>query len=277
MEEEPFMSNRDIEGLKSLGLSETTAEIYLSLVRSPAVQSFEEVSTLCKHASEKIERALRELVDRGLLMVEGNRFIVTQPKQALNAILEQREKEAERSLETVRSVVASLQRSLEPLYWETRAGIRPEEILEPLADLSAMELRTARMIGNAQSEILIFAERFDWYDKVSEVLAQALDRGAKVKVLMLVADKASLKRAEELEKLGVQVKHCAERWYPVRGTLVDGRELVFLIWATKKDVPKPVYFKPHYTTNPGIIKIFLDAYDKRWQEAKALTKLNRPL
>lgn len=270
------MSNRAIELLKLLGLSETTAKIYLVLVRSPAVQSFEEISTLCKHPSEKIERALRELVNRGLVMVEGNKFIVVQPKQALNAILEQREKEAERSLEAIRGVVTSLQKSLEPLYWETRAGIRPEEILEPLADLAAMELRTARMIGNAQSEILIFAERFDWYDKVSEVLAQALDRGAKARVLMLVADKPTLKRAKELEKLGVQVKHCAERWYSVRGTLVDERELVFLIWATKKDIPKPIYFKPHYTTNPGVIKVFLDAYEKRWQEAKALTKMKNP-
>jgi len=271
------MSKLDIEPLKSLGLSETTAKIYLSLVRSPAVQSFEEISTLCKHPSEEIEKAIRELVSMELVIVEGNKFIVIQPKQALNAILEQREKEAERGLEIFRGAVTSLQKSLEPLYWETRAGIRPEEILEPLEDLPAMELHTARMIGNAQSEILICAERFDWYDKVSEVLAQALDRGAKARVLMLVADKAALKRAQELEKLGVQVKYCAEKWYPVRGTMVDKKELVFLIWATKKDIPKPIYFKPHHTTNLGIIRIFLDADEKRWQEAKPLTKLNSPL
>lgn len=268
------MSNRDIESLKSLGLSETTAKIYLSLVKSPTIQSFEEISTLCKHPSEDIEKALRELVNKELVIVEGNKFQVRQPKQALTAILEKREKEAERGLEVFRNAVTSLQKALEPLYWETRAGIRPEEILEPLEDLQAMELHTARIIGNAQNEILICAQRFDWYDKVSEVLAQALDRGAKARVLMLVADKAALKRAQELEKLGVQVKYCTEKEYPVRGTIVDKKELVFLIWATKKDIPKPIYFKPHHTTNRGITRIFLDAYEKRWQEAKALTKLN---
>jgi len=269
------MGSKNVEALEALGLSEVAARIYIALIGNPTGLSFEEIPPLCKFPIDKTEKALMEIVDKGLVKVEGNRFIVVQPKQALDAILKGKEAEAEKTLGNIRSIIVSLQKSLEPLYWETRAGIRPEEIIEPLEDLAAMELRTVRIIGDAQEEILIFAERFDWYDKISEVLAQALERGAKTRILMLVADDATLKRAKELEKIGIQVKHCAEKWYPVRGTIVDGKEMVFLIWATKKNIPKPVYFKPHYTTNPGLIKIFIDAYEKRWQEAKDLTKLRK--
>lgn len=267
------MSSKDVEALKALGIPEVTAKIYVALIGNPEDLAFEEISTLCKFPLNKTEKALRELVNEGLARVDRNRFIVVPPKQALSAILKGRETEAEKNLGEIRGVIGSLQKSLEPFYLETRAGIRPGEIIEPLEDLAAMELRTVRIIGDANKEVLIFAERFDWYDKISEVLAQAMDRGAKARILMLVADDATLKRAKELEKMGIKVMHCAEKWYPVRGTVVDGKEMVFLIWATKTNIPKPVYFKPHYTTNQGLIKIFLDAYEKRWQEAKTLTKL----
>ena len=71
--------------------------------------------------------------------------------------------------------------------------------------------------------------------------------------------------------LGIQVRHCAEEWYPVRGTLVDDQELVFVIWATKKrEVPRPIYYRPNYTRNQGLIRIFRDAYLKRWEEGQPI-------
>jgi len=262
----------DTELLKSLGLSEDAARVYTILVENPTDLSFEETSVKCKLPMKRAHRALEELVSKGFVKVEGNKFAAMQPKQALVGMLEKKEKELHGHLENARNVIASLQKSLEPIYLKTRAGIKAEEILEPLESLSAMELRTAQIIANAEREILIFAQRFDWYDKISEVLAQALDRGVKVRVLMLVADKTALLRAKELKQLGVQVRRCIEKSYPVRGTLVDGKELVFLIWATRKDIKKPLHFRPHYTTNDGLIKVFLDAYEKRWQEAKPLGK-----
>jgi len=89
--------------------------------------------------------------------------------------------------------------------------------------------------------------------------------------LMLVKDDSTKQRASELRSLGIQVRHCAEEWYPVRGTLVDDQELVFVVWATKKSaVERPVYFRPNYTKNQGLIRIFRDAFLKRWEEGQSL-------
>ncbi len=260
----------DIDLLKSLELSEDAAKVYVVLIENPTDISFEETSDQCKLTLKRTHKALEELVGKGFVKVDGNKFAAIQPKQVLAGILEKKERELHGNLENTRNVITSLQKSLEPIYLKTRAGIKAEEILEPLESLSAMELRTAQIITNAEKEILIFAHRFDWYDKISEVLAQALERGVKVNVIMLVADQTAMQRAKELKELGVEVKQCTEVSYPVRGTLVDGKELVFLIWATRKDVKKPLHFRPHYTTNDGLIRIFLDAYDKRWQECRLL-------
>ena len=149
-------------------------------------------------------------------------------------------------------------------------GIRSEEIIEPLRDLADMELRTTRMLGDAAREAIIFAETFGWYDKVRESLNHAHDRRVNVRILMMANDDSTRKRARELAELGIQVRHFPEE-YPVRGTLVDEQELVFLVWATRKrDVQRPIYYRPHYTKNQGLIRIFRDAFLKRWEQGGAV-------
>lgn len=126
------------------------------------------------------------------------------------------------------------------------------------------------MIAEAEKSIFIFAESFGWYGKIRKQLIAALEKGAKAKVLMMVMDEGSAARARELEEMKVEVRHCAEKWYPVRGTLIDDQELVFVIWATRKDIEKPICFRPHYTRNPGLIRIFSDAFEKRWESGRPI-------
>lgn len=262
------LGEKEIELLKSLELSEDAANLYVFLVKNPEEFLFEEIPSLCKMSLERVQAALEELLERGLVKVESNKFSAVEPKVALSAWLEKKEKEFEEKIDEFRSSTLSLQRILEPLYWETRAGIRPEELIETLESTSVMEVRTARIIGNAEKEIMILAGRFDWYDKIKEVLLQALDRGAKARVLMFAVDKTTIDRAKELIELGVQVRQPAEETL-VRGTLVDNRELVLLIWV-RKDVARPAYFRPFYTNNPGLVKAFSDTFEYRWERAKEI-------
>lgn len=262
-----MVENLDL--LKSIGFSKNEALIYLHLLDKTEGKTLEEITAGCKLTSSDIQEAIGKLVRNGAVKVVSNRFEAIAPKQVLAAVQREKERDAERKLDDARKTVSILQKSLGPLYWEKRLGIRPAEIIEPLEDLTAMELKTVRVIGNTENVVTIFAESFDWYEKIREELLRALDRGVKARVLMMVLDKGSVKRAEELKQLGVGVRHCVEEWYPVRGTLGDDKELVFLIWATKKKgVPHPVHHRPHYTTNAGLIKVFKDAFEKRWEAAK---------
>jgi len=254
--------------LKDLGLSDSEVQVYLKLLRQPQGEMLDKVVTAFEMPASEAEDSLKSLADKGLLRISRNKVEAVQPRIVIQTLLERRRELVEAQAAQEASNALALEKLLEPVYWENRMGLRSEEIIEPLRDLQDMELHTAQILGNATSEAAIFAETFGWYDKVREALFQAHDRGVKLRILMLANDEATLKRAKDLQGIGVQVRHCTEEWYPVRGTLVDDQELVFLIWATReRDVTRPIYYRPHYTKNPGLIRIFRDAFQKRWEES----------
>ena len=207
-------------------------------------------------------------MERRIITVRANRFEAKSPKKAFSELASARERKLEEEIERIQRTSENLSESLEPVYQERKLGISPEELLEPLMDLSAMELQTVRMISEAEREVKIFAETFGWYEKVREVIYRALERGAKFRIIMTAPDEQSSSRGKELLGLGVKVGILPSEWYPIRGTLVDDRELVFVIWSTSKKTERPIYFRPHYTRNQGLVKIFGDAFEEKWREAK---------
>lgn len=264
-------SGKEMELLKTLGLSSGESKVYLRLLSQPEGEMLDKVVTTFGIPAAIAEDSLKSLSDKGLVKISSNRVEVVQPRTVLQKILEERRRRLESQVAQETSIALELEKMLEPVYWEGRLGIRPEEIMEPLRDLAEMELQTAKILGTASREVYIFAQTFGWYGKVREALFQAHDRGVSMKVLMMVNDESTRERAKELRDLGIQVRHCAEEWYPVRGTLVDDQELVFLIWATQKhDVPRPIYYRPHYTRNLGFVRIFRDAFLKRWEEGQKI-------
>ncbi len=257
--------------LKSFGLSDHECEIYLSLLNRPKGEPLDTIISTYKIPSNEIKNVIGKLVERGLVNVRSNKLEANDPKIFLSRITEKKRQDTNNALQEFFDNASILERILEPLYLEKRLGIRPEELLLTIDNLTQMEKRTSRIIAEASEEIFVFAERFDWYENVKTDFKKALSSGVKAKVLMMVIDEYTNKRAKELEDLGAEVKHCVEKWYPVRGTMADGDELIFVIWATKKDVPIPIHYKPHYTKNLGLIRIFSDAFKKRWEEALQIT------
>ena len=260
---------REKEGklLKELGLSDGEVKVYLQLLRQPQAEMLDKVVTAFEIPTSEAEDSVKSLADKGIIRISRNKVKAVQPRIVIQTLLDRRRRSVEAQVAQETSNALVLEKILEPVYWENRMGLRSEEIIEPLRDLPDMELHTAQVLGNATKEAAIFAETFGWYDKVREALFQAHDRGVKLRILMMANDESTLKRARDLQVIGVQVRHCTEEWYPVRGTLVDDQELVFLIWATReRDVTRPIYYRPHYTRNPGLIRIFRDAFQKRWEE-----------
>lgn len=256
--------------LRVLGLSKNEAMVYLYLLDKAEGEPLNNILKGCGLSGSELNPVLVSLVDRGFVAMSSNAAIANPPQKSLFAALEMKERELGDQIIKAGEAAKVLQDLLGATYWEKRLGIRPMELLESLEDLSSMELRTAGMIAGAKESIFIFAESFDWYGKIRKQLVSSLGKGVKAKVLMMVVDDGSAARSRELEGMGVEVRHCAEKWYPVRGTLVDNRELVFLIWATRKDIEHPICFRPHYTKNLGLIRIFSDAFEKRWESGRPI-------
>jgi predicted transcriptional regulator len=254
--------------MEELGFSREGCSIYFSLLEKPSGETIEQILAHSSFSSREAERAVKELVEKGIVHVSSNKLEASEPKQFVARIQDMKRLEVSRDLDSLNVKSARLLSLLEPQYWELRLGVKPEDLLEPLPTLEEMELRTVKVIANASRSISISAETFSWFGKVKEEIYRAIERGVKFRLLMIAKDSDTLSRAAEAKGLGMEVRQSKEDWYPVRGTLADDKELVFLIWATnERSGRRPKFFRPHFTKNNGMIRIFADAFDKRWSDA----------
>ncbi len=261
------MASTAIGALMRAGLTKLEAEVYLFLVENPQ-KSEVELGNLLNVPLSDLRYALTSLLQRGLVKVlDHEKYEAIPPSKAVLVLLEVKTRSVEAELAELRRHLYTIKSSLEDKYWEKRYGIRDELLIEPLDDLRSMEIKTAEIISRAQHSISVFTASFEWYPRVRELLLDALNRKVVVRVLMRVVNEQSKKIAKDLMENGADVRCATEEWYPVRGTLVDESKLIFLIWTTEK---KLSYYKPHYTENPGLIKVFSDAFNKRWERAKPI-------
>jgi predicted transcriptional regulator len=254
--------------MEELGLSREGCSIYFSLLEKPSGETIEQILSHSSFSSREAERAVKELVEKGIVRVSSNKLEAAEPKQFVSKIQDLRRAEMSRDLDALNVKSIRLLSLLEPQYWELRLGVKPEDLLEPLATLEEMEVRTVKVIANAARTLSISAETFSWFGKVKEEIYRAAERGVKFRLLMTAKTSEATLRAREAKGLGISIREPREDWYPVRGTLSDDKELVFLIWATnERDGRHPRFFRPHFTKNNGMIRVFADAFEKRWSEA----------
>ncbi len=251
---------------EKLGFSKLEAKLYLRALEKSSL-NLEEAAAITGSSVDETRSALEGMEAKGLVKPspeDHNVYLPVNFEDAVNAMLRLKVEELNAELEGLRSTASRLKSLLEAFHAERRLGIKPEELLKPLGSLKDMELQTVKMVSEATKEIDIFTAGFGWLDKVYEELASARSRGVLIKVLMRVVDEESKRAAEKLKSIGAEVRVQREPWYPLRGTIVDGRKLVFLIWATEH---KTTYYRPHYTENEGLIRVFTESFHKRWEEA----------
>ena len=266
---EPIIE-RAKEKLRELGMSEAEAEVYTFLVTSSGEAHVEELHEKIGLPCEEVDEALASLLRRGAVLLDRNTVRALPPSNVVAKLSEERRRQLERELEKITEASSFLKGELELVYWESQLGLKIEEILEPIANLREMEESTKRLISEAERSIEIFTERFSWLPRVREPLAAAVERGVEIRVLLLNVTPDVYDRIKELKEMGVRVKHYKGDWHPIRWTLVDGSKLVFVIWATRKDIPRPRYFRPHFTRNLGLARVFSEAFNRMWSESEEI-------
>jgi sugar-specific transcriptional regulator TrmB len=254
--------------LKSIGFSDDDVKIYEFLVTGGKCRR-EEIEKGTKLKRKDVEASILRLASTGAVELEGRKVAAVAPRIFLQRLLRTREVEAEIKMAELRRSVNDAQGMLEPIFSESRFGLRLEELWQILDGLPAMETETVKMVSRARSEVCIMAERFSWYNKVKEELLSALDRKVAVNVLLLTSDKETEARVEDMKKYGMSVRLAKCQWRSTRFTVVDGAELVFLIWAKKSGESK-VYYRPGYTKNPGLLSVFIDSFQYLWEKAKPI-------
>ena len=265
-------SARLAESLRRAGLTSYESEAYLALLSKRELTA-EDISRMTSVPITRVYGTLEQLMQKGfarIIQSRPKRFHAVPPEQAKREYLTHLRQTFETNLLSVEEIMRHLQREVEPLYVESHLQVKAEELLEPLDDLRSMERRTNDYLQKASEEVLISTALFSWLPKIKLQLRSALTRGVKVRILMQVAQSRVGKHLNDLSGWGAHIRDTRDPWHPVRGTLIDNKDLIFVIWAAEEAERhwNPIVYTPHHTKNPGLIRIFRESFDFRWTNAK---------
>ncbi|MHA1399607.1 MAG: TrmB family transcriptional regulator [Candidatus Heimdallarchaeaceae archaeon] len=251
--------------LKAIGLTVYEIKTYKALIKQPETNlTADDIHKITKIPTPRIYDTIDSLSDKGLVRIisgRPKRFRVLQPVEGFSIFLDRKKEEFSTEFEHLKKQVSEIT----ALLGEIR--INPEELLEAYSSLEEMEIKTIEIINSATKSIEIFTNVFYWFDKVDQVLKDAIARNVEIRVIMTTDDEKARKIARDLSKIGVSVKHIEEESVLVRGTLVDYDQVVFVIWVSPKTEEKYIY-RPHFSSNPGIIELFANNFEYLWSKAK---------
>jgi sugar-specific transcriptional regulator TrmB len=267
-------SSRVMEYLRRAGLTAYESEAYLALLQKQELTA-EEISKMTSIPITRVYGTLEQLMQKGFARIVESRpkkFNAIAPDEAKREYLRQIRRNFETNLLTIEDTMRHLQRQVEPIYVESHLKVKAEELLEPLEGLRDMEKSTSDYIQTASEEILISTALFSWFPKVKTKLGQALARGVNVRILMQPSESQLGRQLDGLRKLGAQIRDTVDPWHPVRGTLIDGKDLVFVIWVAEEAQRhwNPIVYTPSHTKNPGLIRIFRESFLYRWNNSKRM-------
>ncbi len=265
------------ESLRRTGLTEYESEAYLALLSKRELTA-EEIASRTSIPITRVYATLEQLSQKGFAGViesRPKRFRSISPGQARRQYLTYLRRNFESNFLTVEETLAQLQRQVEPLYVESHLQVKAEELLEPLEDLRNMEKRTNEYIKDAQREILISTALFSWLPKIKLQLRNRIVNHVDVRILMQTQRTQVGRHLAELIAEGAQIRDTKDPWHPFRGTLVDGKDLLFLTWAAEESERhwNPIVYTPHHSKNPGFIRIFRESFEHRWSNAKRVTAI----
>jgi sugar-specific transcriptional regulator TrmB len=157
-----------MEYLQQVGLTTYESEAYIALL-SKRMMTAEEISRNTSVPITRVYGTLEQLMQKGFAkIVQGRpkRYHALSPEQAKREYVTHLRENFERELVAIDETLRHLQRQVEPIYVESHLQVKAEELLEPLADLRAMEDRTNNYIDKAANEVLISTALFSWLPKI---------------------------------------------------------------------------------------------------------------
>ena len=258
--------------LKTLGLTQYEVKTLITLVALSS-STAEEIHKQTDIPTARNYDTIDSLEKKGLVRtISGRpmRFEAINLKKGLDNLLRYREQEYHDQLDKMATVSQEIMSLLSDPEYQSKLIIKPDELLEAYSSLEEMQVKTKNIIKNGEKEISIFTNVFYWYNDVKREIKDALDKGIKVRVIMSIEDSKSKDVAKNLLEVGAQVRSIPEGNVLARGTLVDQEQVVFVIWVSPVKDEKFVY-RPHFSSNSGIIEIFSNNFEHLWAKGEEVT------
>ena len=228
----------------------------------------------------RIYGVLDSLADDGYIKVIPGRPKAYQPKSPAS-ILEQAVANHRQSFERYRHEIEENRQAFldayGPLFEQASEAIRPAEELFYVVDVGeASERETSALFRDADEEANVLSKSFEFFEVVEPAVADALDRGVSVRVLLLDPDRVEPenrdRRREIIDHLSaaypaIELRFSEDR-LPWRGTFIDPSQDYAtgkaILLVEEEDVPN--YLRQAAITENGSFVAGLKRYfDLAWR------------
>lgn len=242
-------------------------------------QGSEKADTISEQTNVPLTRtyeALDSLTNANFVLRHDGRprkYEAKSPQEAISEFIENEERELHNRLTSTKKIANESLELAQNLYIANHTQIQPDELLEQFSELSEAEAQTIRLIEQAEEEILIFSHIFQWYSIVKSHLLDAVKRGCSVKVLMQTDEVDVTTNREDIDPIdinelktnGIEVKNIPGDEIMTRGTLVDRKFVVFVIWADPQKSKERRIYRPQFSSNQGIVDVFYGYFSHLWE------------
>lgn len=276
------MENQDPEFeqvLAKIGFSANETKILVELYKNPLPLSADDINKITNVSLPRVYEALDELFRKGFVGIHDGRprlYFSENPQKAISNFLDDAEKQYQERMIQTKRIAQEVLSYTEEIYLRHNTQIEPDELMQQFASLQEAESKTIQLIQEAEQEILIFTHVFQWYYNIQEYLLEAIERGCKVKIMMQInslqkTDFPATVRfldVEQLKAKGMEIRSIPPEGIMTRGTLVDRKAVVYVIWADEdsdKEKPKRRIYRPQYSANPGVAEVFYGYFNYLWQ------------
>ncbi|MHA2501758.1 MAG: TrmB family transcriptional regulator [Candidatus Kariarchaeaceae archaeon] len=267
-----------VEKLDRLGFSSNEIKILLFLYSNGQPQQADDISEATGVALTRAYESLDILTQKEFITVIQGRprkYRVLPPTESLSLYVEQERKKLEDQLQMTQNMVNETLELAQSLYLSNHTQIQADELMVQFKSLADAEEQTIRIIEEAEDEVLIFTHVFYWFNKIENAILRALERGCKVRVLMQPEiepakslDEVDHITIEYLQELGIEVKPLSSNEIMTRGTIVDRKHVVFVIWVDQPRVKEqPRIFRPQFSSNTGIVDVFYGYFEYLFHSA----------
>jgi len=227
----------------------------------------------------RIYGVLDSLAEAGYIQVipgRPKRYQPHEPAEITDRAVENQRHAYERFREDVEAIEDSFVDAYAPVRDRDVDELRPTEDLFHVVDVGEpSERETRRLFRNAETAVYTLTKSFGYIDSVEVAMADAVDRGIEVDILMLASDHLSesnrKRQAAIRDRLlkefpGVSLR-VVDRVLPWRGTLADPSMSYEsgdgLLLVEQEDVPNH-HRQAAVTENPSFVAGFWQYFDLLW-------------
>ncbi|HUV53703.1 MAG TPA: helix-turn-helix domain-containing protein [Candidatus Krumholzibacteriaceae bacterium] len=261
--------------LMNMGLNEYQASALAHLMYLGETKA----TTLSKASgvpNARIYGVLDELSQKGLLIMRPGRpalYAPLSPEEIADALVSVSREEVRRRLSVVESYRSEFESAAAEMYLKAGASEQRTGLIRVVSvgDVSIEETR--KLYRSAKETLLISTRAMEYFQQVNEDLADALNRGVSVKILMRSPESLSESDREKQDAIlgamgaafedGYEVRFSDE--VEIRGCVVDpadGGKALFLV----EEEGVPFFLREAALTfHPGVVRALGAMFDLKWR------------